>query len=174
MRKRIFGTLVLVVTLFVGLISVSAMSETDIRNKVGNEFKVNGKIISIPSTYLAQLDSYLAEFELSSSDCDYISSQLDILIEDARQADVSSFEDLYKRCSSTIKAIASNISANTGVKIIVLNNGKLQINKYNSNEIWGIVDTKVITNTNSLNLLYVALAVTVLGFILLAIKVKKA
>ena len=174
MRRKILGVFVLFVTLFVGLINVSAMSETELRNKVGNEFNINGKIIEIPATYLAQLDSYLSEFELSSSDCDYISSQLDILISDARQQDVSSFDDLYKRCSSTIKAIASNISANTGVKIIVLNNGKLQVNKYNSNEIWGIIDTKIITNTNSMNFLYIALAVTVLGFILLAIKVKKA
>ena len=174
MFKKVAVVLTVISALVIGIGSASAMSEKDLRNKIGDSFKVNGKIISIPETYLNQLDNYLAEFELSSADCDYISSQLDALLSDARAKDVSSFDELYKSCSPTIKSMAANISANTGVKITVLSNGKLQVNKYNSNQVWGILDTKVITNTNSINFLYIAGAITLIGLILFAVKVKRA
>ena len=174
MGKKLFVALMLVALTFMSVVNVDAMTEAQLRNKVGSSITIDGNTIAIPAAYLTQLDNYLDEFAVSSADCDYIAAQMDSLIATARAQHVTSAEDFYNKCSDEAKAVAANITANTGVKVTVLSNGKVQVNKYNSNEVWGVIDTKVITNTSSASFLYIAGAITALGAALLVFRVRNA
>ena len=55
MKKRLFSVL-LVVVAFMGIVNVKAMSEDELKTKVSGSFDINGVSLSIPKSYIKQLN----------------------------------------------------------------------------------------------------------------------
>lgn len=172
MRKRLFSVL-LVVVAFMGIVNVKAMSEDELKAKVSGSFDINGVSLSIPKSYIKQLNDYLNEFEVSSDDCQYIADQVDILVNAAKTKGVKSISDFRKKCASEIKTACANVSANTKIKATVLSDGSVSVSRYNSNEEYSRL-YNVIQNTGLVNILCIAGIISVLGAGLLVFKLRKA
>ncbi len=172
MKRRIFAVL-LVVVAFMGIANVYAMSEEDLKTKVSGTFNVNGVNLTIPSSYIKQLGDYLDEFEVSEEDCQYVSDQVDILLNAAKTKGVKSRDDFRKKCQEEIKTACANVSANTKIKATILSDGSVSISKYGSNEEYTRL-LNVIQNTGSAKILLIAGIISALGACLLVFKLRRA
>ena len=174
MKKKILLMMVLtLITMFA--VNVHAMTEEELTAKVTATYTVNGKDFKMPTEYLNMYKDYISQFDLSSSDCQYLSDQIDVLEKCAKNNSVTSIKDFQKKCNNEIIKACENVSANTGIKATVLSNGKVSVSKYNKpNEVFAIVDTSLVTNTGSANILYIAGTIALLGAGLLVFKIKKA
>lgn len=163
------------VFMFTGVKNVSAMTENDLRTKVNAGATINGNTITVPTRYLNLFNDYLDQYELTDSDCQYISDQIDVLIDAARNNGVTSFADMETKCASQIRQACANVSANTGVKATVLSNGNVSVSKYQlPNEVFAVVGTHLAVNTGTASLLFIAGIITLIGVCLLVNKARKA
>ena len=170
--KKFFLVVALAVVSLFGITNVYAMSESELRAKVNSSYTINGKTITIPGEYIKQFNDYLDSFNVSSADCDVIAGQIDYLKQVAKNKNVSSFSEFVKVAETEIRASASLITASTGVKVTIGNDGTVTVYKYNSDQVFTKLRSGKIVNTGIYNLLYIALGLSLLGAGLFAIKVK--
>ena len=111
--------MVFLATLCVGLVSVSAMSESELKTKLTQSYKVNGVTFKATSSQSTLIERYLDTYEVSSSDADYIAKKLDAAMEVLRASGKTSFYDLSKADKDKIIGFVSDVSANTSVKAII-------------------------------------------------------
>ena len=162
--------------MFCGVLSVSAMSENDLMTKIKTPVEVNnGSSLTVPQYYINLAEDYFDQFDVSSKDCDYIAKEMDKLIKLAKKDNITSWEEFGNKYTDEIKKACANVSANTGIKVTVLSNGKVSVSKYNNpNEVFAIVNAHLLKNTGSANILYIAGIITLLGAGIFVTKVKKA
>ena len=172
--KKLLLVIALVAVSFFGVTNVNAMSESELRAKIKSSYKINGKKVTVPAEYIKLVDDYLATYKVSSKDCDTIANQLDKIIDNAKDKKITSFDTLMEKYSSNIKSAFSKITKKTGVKITMSTDGKVTVYKYNSDEVFAIVENGVVTNTGSASLLYIAGIISLLGVVLFAKKVREA
>ena len=172
--KKILLVIVALVAML-GARNVYALSEADLTAKVHASYDVNGKTLTIPTKYVNMYDDYVSQYELSGEDCQYIADQIDKLLAAARTNGVTSVEELDDKCKAELRQACADVSANTGVKATILSDGRVSVSKYNNkNEVFGIIDVNIATNTGSANILYIAGIIALIGAGLLVYKVKKA
>ena len=164
MKKSLFAVLLVAVVAFFCVTNVHAMSEANLTAKVEQTFNINGVSLTVPERYINLFEDYLSQYNITGDDFQYVADQIDVLVSCAKQNSVTSWSDFEKKCSSQIKTACVNVSANTGIKATVLSNGKVSVSKYNKpNEVFAIVDTSLVTNTGSANILYIAGTIALLG-----------
>ncbi len=174
MKKKICLVIIALIALFTTK-NVFAMTEAELTAKVKATYDINGHQLKVPTKYVNLYDDYVSEFELSSSDCQYIADQIDMLVEAARRNGVTSIKEIETKCAEELRKACANVSANTGVKATILADGRVSVSKYNNpNEVFAIVGVHIATNTGSTGLVYVAGLITLLGASLLVYKIKKA
>lgn len=168
--KKLF---VMVVTLIVALscTNVKAMTEDELKAKLTQEFDINGTKVKIEDSYATQIERYLNENEISSTDADYIASKVDELITMARNTNATKMSDFTAAEKNQVVAMINDVSNKTSVKATV---DKGVVTIYNAD---GTVFTKasnVIKRTGMNNIIVLASAIVVLGVCLIARKVKNA
>lgn len=123
--------IVFLATLCVGLVSVSAMSESDLRAKLTQSYSVNGSTFVANSEQANLIDEYLRNYDITSTDADYIVTKLNEAMNVLKNSGKSSFYDMTKAQKDQIIGLVADVSANTGVKATIYKNN-LYICNYNS------------------------------------------
>ena len=73
------GYLLFAVLLFVGVVKVNAMSEEDLKKALTQTIEINGTKVSIDDATKTAIERYLNQYEVSSSDADYINERINKL-----------------------------------------------------------------------------------------------
>lgn len=149
--------------------NVSAMSESELQAKLTKEYTINGATFKLEDSYVAQLERYLKENEISESDADYIASKIDEAVKIVEAGKATTIKELTKSEKDKLKALAADVSDKTEVKVTVEKGAVVTV--YNTD---GTVFTKVsdpIKYTNDNTVAIIALgALAVLGGIVLVKK----
>jgi len=174
MKKRILiGVIVLTMMLFTK--NVFAMTEEELTAKVKATYDINGNMLKVPTKYVNMYEDYVSQYDLTSEDCQYIADQIDKIAAAMRTNGVTNVKEIDKKCKKELRQACADVSANTGVKATVLSDGRVSVSKYNnSKEVFGIVDVNLATNTGSVNILYIAGIITLIGIGLVTFEIKKA
>ena len=156
--KKIF--LVIALVMFAGIYNVKAMTESELRTKLENGFVINGETIKPNSYQLSEIDRYLAKYEVSNIDCDFISEKIDEIYDIAKASGAKSFTDLKDSDKTKIVSIVAEISNNTTVKANLTKNGVLTIYESDGKTPFTEVKDKDITKqTGENNLVFVVASV---------------
>lgn len=123
--------IVFLATLCIGLVSVSAMSESELRTKLTQSYSANGASFAANSEQVNLIDQYLKNYDISSADADYISSKIDEAMNILRNSGKQSFYALSKADKDRVKGLVADVSANTGVKATI-SKGNLYVCNYKS------------------------------------------
>ena len=125
--KKLFLTLVFAVVMFVGMFNVKAMTESELRTKLANGFTINGETVK-PSDYqLSEIDRYLAKYEVSATDADFISEKIDAIYDIAKASGAKSFTELSDADVTKVVNLVAEVSKNTKVKVSLTKNGTLTV-----------------------------------------------
>lgn len=127
--------LVFIFALFIGTVSVSAMSEKELKTKLTKEYKVNGVTFKATDAQKTALEQYLNQYDISSSDADYISNKLDEAFNILKASGKKSFYDMTTADKKKIVALVSDVATSTSVKAAIIKNN-LVIYKPGTNEIF--------------------------------------
>ena len=166
MKKLFSLALIAVVSVALfGTTKVSAMSESDLRAKMTAVYTFEGgKTWTLKQKYVNELDRYLATYEISSSDADYIAGKIDEYVakrQKGEKMDRQAAEDIVKA-----------ISNNTKVKGVI-RNGQLVILDENGDDF--TVVSNPFKRTGSDEMIYIISGVVVAaGILAIATKMKKA
>ena len=150
---------------------VSAMTESELENKLTKEYTINGATFKANDSQIAQIQRYLANNEISESDCEYIANQIDNVVDIIKSSGATKLSEVKGTYYDKIVAVASNISKNTKVKVTLSSNGVLSV--YNTNGTLFTKITNVIKNTSALDLMIVAASISTVGAIYFANKTRK-
>ncbi len=180
MKKNLFVILLLAVVTLAGVTNVYAMSEADLKAKASQDYYVNGVKADVPANYIKLLNDYLDAFNVSEADCQYIADQIDYLYSVAQTKNITNAKEMRQKAYAEVKTVASNVSANTKVKVTVEGNGVVDLKYYDDpsktfRKIQFTENGEIIAkNTGSVSLLYVAGVVSLLGAGLLVYRIRKA
>ncbi len=117
--KRIILTLFMVFVAVLGIKTVSAMSETDLKAKLTQTYTIGGEKYWIGNDIKVLAERYLDQYEVSETDCDYIAKKIDEAVKILQAAGVADASKLSNADKDKLKALVSDISANTSVKATV-------------------------------------------------------
>ena len=158
--KKVFLSLVLAVVMFAGMFSVKAMTESALRTKLANGFEVGGETIKPTDYQLSEIDRYLAKYELSETDCDFINDKVDEIYNIAKASGAKSFTDLSDSDVSKVIAIVAEISSKTSVKASLTKNGLLTVYESDGKTPFTEIQDKDVTKqTDENNLVFVVASV---------------
>jgi len=118
--------LVLLVALSFGLVSVSAMTEAELKEKLTQSYTVNGVTFQANDQQKTLIETYLNDYDVSSSDADLIYSKLQSALQILENSGKKSFYDLSSSDKNSIIALVSDVTANTSVDAAIVD-GKLVV-----------------------------------------------
>lgn len=170
--KKAFLT-VLAATLVLGATNVSAMTEAQLREKLTQEYTVNGETFKADASMVAYIDQYLNDFEISAEDAQAISNAIDEAVKIVKEDGAKSFSKLSTDSKEKVIALANKVSSDTAIKVTLSNDGKLTVYEPNSNDVFAVV-TDIIKYTDNSAILMVAGIVSVLGIAVVTRKIAKA
>lgn len=127
--------LVLVFALFISMTSVSAMSETQLKTKLTESKTINGVTFKASDSQKTAIEQYLNQYEVSSSDADYIVSKLNEAFNVLKASGKTSFYKMNKSDKNKIISLVSDVATNTSVKVAIVK-GNLVVYKPGTNEIF--------------------------------------
>ena len=172
MRKLL--TVVMATALFAGIANVNAMTESELQSKLTSTYTINGNKVSLTSSEKALVERYLKAEDISSTDADYIASKIDEAINILKNSgeDVSNFKKLSASTKDKLKALVSDVSANTSVKATVVG-GEVRI--YDSNgKLFAEISSLVKQTGASYTVAVIASIITILGAALVLVEAKRA
>lgn len=149
--------------------NVSAMSENELKAKLTKEYTINGATFKLDDSYVAQLERYLKENEISEKDADYIASKIDEAVKIVEAGNATSIKELTKSEKDKLKALAADVSEKTEVKITIAKGGVITVYNTDGTVFTKITDPIKYTNDNT-GIIVASIAFIVLGG---AILVKK-
>jgi len=179
-KIRVMNNLRKVLFLFVAVmlttVSVNAMSESELEEKLTKTYTINGTSFRLDTGDANKVKAYLAENEISESDCDTIASKLDEAIAIVEKSGVTNLKNLSTSEKNQIKALVNEVGSSTAVPVSI-SNGKLFVG-YVSEPTKAFYNDKVdlttdVKYTNANLYVTIASAVAVIGIIAIAIKAKK-
>lgn len=172
MKKFLF----LFVAVLLTTVSVNAMSKDELKDKLTKSYTINGVTYKLNNGNANMVKSYLEQNEVSESDCDYISAQIDKAVEIIEKANVSDLSKLSTSTKNELKALVNNVGANTKVPVSI-NNGKLFVGYVNEptkpfyNDKVNVKTDVKYTNGNLV--ITIASVVAIIGIATIAVKAKK-
>lgn len=175
MKKVLFS--ILAAVLLVSTTSVSAMTEDQLFDKLTAEYTINGETVQATNAQKAELERYLSEFDISSSDADFIAEKFDEILKIAQDGNASSFTDLTDSEVKKVVKIVSEVSDKTSVKVSLTEGGVLTIYDKDGKTPFTVIKDKdmVIQNTDSNSaMILVAGAVSLLGIAVITKKIAGA
>ena len=125
----------LFVALFIGMLSVNAMTESELEEKLTKGYTANGVTFQATDSQKVELKRYLDQYDVSSADCDYIASKLDEAIAIVKASGVKDLYKLSRADKDKIIALLADVSANTSVKAAIVK-GYLVVYVPDTNEVF--------------------------------------
>ena len=123
------------VALFVGMISVNAISSSDLEAKLSKKYVINGSTFQAKDSQKNVIRSYVKQYDLSDKDADYISKKIDEAMNVLKVSGKKSFYDLSSADKKKIVNIVADVTANTSVKLAI-EKKNLVIYKPGTNEVF--------------------------------------
>ncbi len=166
--------LTFVVALFVGIISVSAMTEKDLRKRFDETITIGGVTYEVSAGDKKLVDDYLAKYKVSDKDCKYISDKIDEVIAIVKAEGKAEGKNFSKDAKAKLKAIVADIAANTSVKATVKEGCLVILNEDGSTfaEVDKLVK-KTGTNNTIAMIAGVAFVITLAGAVLVVRQAKQ-
>lgn len=175
MKKIVY--LLLVITAFFTSYNVNAMTESELKAKITKSYTIDGEEIKITASQIAELDRYLNKYDLSSDDCDFISSKIDEAVAIAQAGKAKSFTELTSEEVAKMIAIVSEVNEKTSVKANLTKGGKLTIYEQDGSTPFTIItdkDNGIKDTNNNYFIIVIASAISLLGVIVITKKVSGA
>ena len=120
--KKLSALVLAGVLFFVGLVSVSAMSEADLKAKFEETLTLNGEKYGLETGILTLVERYMNEYDVSAADADYIATRIDqaksIIESDGHPV----FADFSQANKEDLRDLVLEIKANTSVRCGVTKN----------------------------------------------------
>ena len=153
---------VLVISLVLGVSSISAMTEDELKAKLTAAYTVNGVKVQATADQIVQIERYLAQNDISSADADYIATKVDAAITVMESGSATTIKNMTSAEKERIKTILNEVAQNTSVKLTV---SKGEITVYNTdNTVFSKVTESAVKYTNNTT----TLVITIAGVIVLA------
>ena len=118
MKKNIV-LLIAFLVVILGVNSVYAISESQLKTKLTQSYEINGGKYYIGSELKVLAERYLDQYDVSEADCDYIAERIDLAVDILRNAGVVDARKLSAGEKNQLKKLVSEINANTSVKATV-------------------------------------------------------
>ena len=161
-----------VAMLLVGTLNVNAMSKDELKAKLTKAYTINGATVQATSDQKVEIERYLSQNDVSESDADYIASKIDEAIAIIERGNANSFEKLTKAEKNEIKALLTEVSNNTSVKVTAVKNG---VKVYNlDGTVFTVVTVPKVKYTDTYMIIALAGVVSIIGIFVIARKMKKA
>ena len=161
-----------VAMLLVGTLNVNAMSKDELKAKLTKAYTINGATFQATSDQKVEIERYLSQNDVSESDADYIASKIDEAIAIIERGNANSFEKLTKAEKNEIKALLTEVSNNTSVKVTAVKNG---VKVYNlDGTVFTVVTVPKVKYTDTYMIIALAGVVSIIGIFVIARKMKKA
>ena len=161
-----------VAMLLVGTLNVNAMSKDELKAKLTKAYTINGATFQATSDQKVEIERYLSQNNVSESDADYIASKIDEAVAIIERGDATSFEKLTKAEKNEIKALLTEVSNNTSVKVTAVKNG---VKVYNlDGTVFTVVTASKVKYTDTYMIITLAGVVSIIGIAVIARKMKKA
>ena len=171
MKKVLFG---MVICLLFMTVSVKAMSESKLLEKLTAKYDINGVTFQLSESDKVLAKRYLDQNEVSSSDADYISSKIDEAIATMRQSGVKDFADFTKMPASLktkLKRLVQDVASETSVKATVTKDTVVIYN--NDGSVFAEIDGLVKNTGSKINFIIpTAILVVVAGAFVLVKNIK--
>lgn len=107
--------------LFVGVGRVNAMSENELKDALTQTIEINGTKVSVDGDTKAAIERYLNQYEVNSTDADYINTRINTAISILKSEGQTDFKKLSASAKSDLKALVKEISDHTSVKATITN-----------------------------------------------------
>ncbi len=161
-----------VAMLLVGTLNVNAMSKDELKAKLTKAYTINGATFQATSDQKVEIERYLSQNNVSESDADYIASKIDEAVAIIERGNANSFEKLTKAEKNEIKALLTEVSNNTSVKVTAVKNG---VKVYNlDGTVFTVVTASKVKYTDTYMIIALAGVVSIIGIAVIARKMKKA
>jgi hypothetical protein len=172
MKKIIKNILFIVVAVILfGFNNVSAMSESELESKLTKAYVINGTTFQVDSSQKIQIERYLKQNEISSSDADKIAAKVDEAVKVIEASNAKSISALDKNTKNKLISIANDVSNTTSVKISV-SDGAISV--YNTDgTLFTKIEDSVVKQTNNNNIIIVTSLVSLVGIAFIAINILK-
>jgi len=160
-----------------GVTNAYAISESELYSKLTEEHKVNGVTFKANDAQKNLIKQYLDQYEVSSSDADYIVTKLEETFNILKNSGKKSFYDLSSTDKNKIISIAANVSTNTSLDCAIVDGEFIvYVPGTNKGEVFYASSVNPIAQTDSSSTLIIAGLgiVSLLGIGLALHKVKNA
>ena len=127
MKKLLIASIL--AALFVGTLNVSAMTEEELRKRFDETVVIEGATYGLTAGEKKAADDYLANHELSSADCDYISSKMDEAKTILHNEGKGNLKKMSESTKNKLKQLVADIAANTSVKATVTTGALVILNE---------------------------------------------
>lgn len=124
---------IIVVAFLFNLSSVHAISEDELFNKLTQSYQVNGVTFQVTDSQKTLIERYLNQYDVSSSNADYIVSKLDDVFNVLKNSGKKSFYDLSASDKQEIISLVAEVAANTSVDVAIVS-GELVVYVPNTNK----------------------------------------
>ena len=136
--KKLFSV-VLVLVMFLGVVTVKAMTEDELYDALTQTIKINGVNVSVSETTKNHIKTYLNQFDVSSEDCEFINTRINTAISILKSEGKTDFSKLSSSAKSQLKALVQEINSGTAVKATVTN-GSVVVYDNNGGEFFTVTD----------------------------------
>ena len=117
--KKVYAVFALVVSLFVGIQTTSAMTESELKEVMTKNYTINGHEFKLTDEAKVYLERYLNSYDINATDCQYIADRVNDAINIIQNAGVSKIENLTSAQKNQLKNLVEQVSANTSVNATV-------------------------------------------------------
>ena len=171
MKKVLFIGLA---AMFLGLTNVDAMTEKELRKKFDVVVDVADGKYELSAGDKKLVDDYLAKYDLSSDDCDYIAKRIDEAVAIVEKEDTAVAKNFSANAKQELKGLVEKIARNTSVKATVTNGSVVVLNSDGSTfaEVDHLVKQTASSNSNIAIIAGIAFIVTVVGSCLIVRQVR--
>lgn len=114
--KKLSALVLAGVLFFVGLVSVSAMSEADLQAKFEEKLTLNGDKYGLSSEVIRLVERYLDTYDVSESDADYIAERIDKAIDIIEKDGHPVFDDFSLENKQALRKMVLEINDHTTVR----------------------------------------------------------
>lgn len=174
MKKKISLALLLAAGLVVSA-PVHAMTESELKAKMTQEYTVNGRTEKVDNSVVTQIERYFDKYEVSSEDCDYIAGKIDEAVELIKKGKATEWRELTSSEKEALITIVNDISSKTSVKASLSKSGELTIYEEDGKTVFTKLSNLIKNTDGSMSIVLVAgAAISLVGLLLITKKVVKA
>ena len=112
--------LMLLLLFVIGVANVKAISESELLDRLTKSYTVNGATFQATDEQKVLIERYLNQYEVSSTDADYIVAKLEEVFNVLKSSGKMSFYDLSASDKQKIISLVADVAANTSIDCAIV------------------------------------------------------